>query len=219
MKNQFNLNIKTPCQENFSQFTQTTNGGFCDSCEQEVIDFTKMTAEEINNYFSKANAQNTCGRFKNYQLNTFNQMPLQRKKTNLITSIGFAACLTLFAMTSMHAQDTKGNSSSITQQQETFTVKGTVSDELEPIPGVNILLEGTTIGTQTDFDGNFEFPQKLKKGDVLVFSYVGLESQKVLIENKNSASNVAIDIELKLDTVVIMGKVATKEIFKSNRSK
>ena len=88
---------------------------------------------------------------------------------------------------------------------------------MEAIPGVNVVLEGTDIGTITDFDGNFEFPQKLKKGDVLVFSYVGMASKKVKIENKTSAANISLNMQL--DTVIIMGEVAVKEVYKSNRKK
>lgn len=220
MKNHFTLNIKTPCLENYNQFTKTQNGGFCSSCKKEVIDFTTMNTKEINNYFNTENTQNTCGKFNNHQLNTFKEKPQQNLKLKFARTIGIAACLSLFTMTTAFAQDDKSDTTTeVSQQQEFFIVKGNVTDDNEALPGVNIVLQGTAIGTQTDFDGDFEFPQKLKKGDVLVFSYVGLESQKIVIENKDSASNVAININMKLDTVVIMGKVATKGVFKSNRSK
>ena len=94
MKNQFSLNIKTPCQENFNQFASTPNGGFCGSCKKEVIDFTKMSASAISNYFSNKNTQNTCGKFMSNQLNAFQQ---PRKKFSLVGGIGMA-CLTLFAI-------------------------------------------------------------------------------------------------------------------------
>lgn len=218
MKNQFSLNIKTPCQENYNQFKATPDGGFCSSCKKEVIDFTAMTANAIANYFSTKNKENICGQFKANQLNTYNVIPQSRKRLNLVGSIGLA-CLTLFTISTVQAQDTR-NQTNTTQInaspiQDTFIVKGNVSDEIEPIPGVNVVLEGTAIGTVTDFDGNFEFPQKLKKGDVLVLSYVGFKSEKVIIENKESASNIPLSISLKLDTVVIMGEVAVKEVYKS----
>ncbi len=52
------------------------------------------------------------------------------------------------------------------------TVTGTVSDNSGPVPGVNIIVQGTTTGTQTDFDGNYS----LDVGSVmlyLVFSFIG----------------------------------------------
>lgn len=220
MKNQFTLNVKTPCQEKFNQFKTTKNGGFCDSCKKEVIDFTKLSASTIANYFSNKNTQNTCGQFKANQLITYNAMPQSRKRFSLVGSFGLV-CLTLFTISTVQAQDTKNQTNNsktiVTKIQDSFIVKGNVSDDLEAIPGVNVVLEGTDIGTITDFDGNFEFPQKLKKGDVLVFSYVGMASKKVKIENKTSAANISLNMQL--DTVIIMGEVAVKEVYKSNRKK
>ena len=50
------------------------------------------------------------------------------------------------------------------------TVTGTVSDSEtnEPLPGVNVVVKNTTIGTNTDFDGNFSI-EGVSSGDVLVF--------------------------------------------------
>ncbi|WP_034057333.1 carboxypeptidase-like regulatory domain-containing protein [Lacinutrix jangbogonensis] len=218
MKNQLSLNIKTPCQENFNQFEATPNGGFCGSCEQEVVDFTNKSPKDIEAFFNLNTAENTCGIFKSNQLNN----PLRAKKYGILSGVGLA-CLALFSMSTIHAQDTRtqsnSNQISTTITQDSFVVKGNVSDDIEPIPGVNVVLDGTEFGTVTDFDGNFEFPEKLKKGDVLVFSYIGMESQKVIIENKTSASDIALKINMTLDTVIIMGKVAVKGVYKSNKSK
>ncbi|MEQ8419798.1 MAG: carboxypeptidase-like regulatory domain-containing protein, partial [Arenibacter algicola] len=52
------------------------------------------------------------------------------------------------------------------------TISGTVTDQDGlPLPGVNILVEGTTTGTQTDFDGLYSIDASV--GQVLVFSYIG----------------------------------------------
>lgn len=147
-------------------------------------------------------------------------MPQSRKRFSLVGGFGLA-CLTLFTISIVQAQDTKNQTNNsktiVTKIQDSFIVKGNVSDDLEAIPGVNVVLEGTDIRTITDFDGNFEFPQKLKKGDVLVFSYVGMASKKVKIENKTSAANISLNMQL--DTVIIMGEVAVKEVYKSKRKK
>ena len=58
------------------------------------------------------------------------------------------------------------------------TVTGVVSDEAGmPIPGVSVLLKGTTSGTQTDFDGKFAI--KAASNQVLTFSYIGMKTQEV----------------------------------------
>jgi len=52
------------------------------------------------------------------------------------------------------------------------TVTGTVTDQNElPLPGVNIVVQGTTTGTQTDFDGNYSI--QASEGDQLLFTYIG----------------------------------------------
>ncbi|WP_452224145.1 carboxypeptidase-like regulatory domain-containing protein [Lacinutrix chionoecetis] len=218
MKNAFTLNINTPCQEDFNSFTATANGGFCNACDKEVIDFTTMKKEDINKYFSTKNTQNTCGRFKAGQLDT---QQLKPKTYGVLSGVGLA-CLALFSINLSQAQDTRNQTTKTEMSvplQDKFLVQGNVSDDLDAIPGVNVVLEGTDIGTVTDINGNFVFPEKLKKGDVLVFSYVGMESQKLTIKDKESASNIALEINMKLDPVIIMGKVAVKEVYKSNRKK
>lgn len=210
MKNQFSLEIKQPCSENFNQFTPTKNGGFCDSCSKEVVDFTGKSPEEIMNYFQQKSGKNTCGQFTRNQLATTYTAPT--KKYNFFKGLAFA-CLSLFTFNTVTAQTTPAQEEAKTQkQQETMTVKGVVSDEGGFLPGVNVHLQGTEIGTETDFDGNFVFPQKLKKGDVLIFSFVGLETQKIVIGNKKDLS-----IKMKSGGVMLLGKVAVKEVYKSNK--
>lgn len=225
MKNQFSLEIKTPCLENFNKFKPTPNGGFCDSCHTEVIDFTKMSPQEITAYFKNKNTKDTCGKFNTQQLKTYKSYPVQEKKINFFKNIGLA-CLALFVGSTLQAQTTKQHIENLddkpsktitTNYKKDILVKGNVSDELGPLPAVSILLEGTTIGAKTDFDGNFEFPQKLKKGDVLVFSFIGMASQKVIIENTNSASKIELQVNMEMDSCMLLGKVAVKEVYQSKK--
>ncbi|WP_397363308.1 carboxypeptidase-like regulatory domain-containing protein [Olleya sp. R77988] len=226
MNNNYNLNIKTPCQEDFNSFSPTNAGGFCGSCQQEVVDFSKMNAQEISNYFSINNTQNTCGRFKATQLNTLEVVPEKRKYLSVLSGIGLA-CFSLLSLTTAQAQDAKKIETTgenppeikVATEKE-IQVKGVVLDEDGlPLPALNILLEGTTIGTSTDFDGKFEFPQKLKKGDVLVFSYIGYESKKITIDTTDSASTVELKIDMDSHTLYMVGKVDVKQVYKSKKKK
>ena len=71
---------------------------------------------------------------------------------------------------------------------EAQTVSGTVSDETGPLPGANVLVKGTTIGTQTDFDGNYTL---LDVGSdvTLVFSYIGYKSAEVAVGEQTTHHN------------------------------
>ncbi|MDX6747933.1 TonB-dependent receptor [Polaribacter sp. PL03] len=83
-------------------------------------------------------------------------------------------------------------------------VRGTVTDAADnsPIPGVSILVQGTTVGTSTDFDGNYTIKAKL--GDILVFSYLGMKQQKLKV--KKTTLSVAMDADVQsLDEIVVIG--------------
>nr|WP_321227051.1 SusC/RagA family TonB-linked outer membrane protein [uncultured Psychroserpens sp.] len=84
-------------------------------------------------------------------------------------------------------------------------VTGTVTDEANalPLPGVNILVKGTTTGASTDFDGKYSIT--VNEGDVLVFSYLGY-SKKEIIYNGLSPFNVTLSEDAgQLDEIVIIG--------------
>lgn len=83
-------------------------------------------------------------------------------------------------------------------------VKGVVYDETgTPAMGVNILKKGTTEGTITDLDGNFEIAAK--KGDVLVFSYIGYMSQEIVYNGQPKLEVRLEEDAEKLDEVVVVG--------------
>jgi len=90
--------------------------------------------------------------------------------------------------------------SSVAQKR---TVTGMVTDQSgAPLPGVNIVVKGTTNGTITDFDGKYQLDAKAS--DVLKFSFLGYIPQEI------PASNSVINVQLKedtksLDEVVVVG--------------
>src|SRR5690606_20569771 len=85
------------------------------------------------------------------------------------------------------------------------TVSGTVtsiSDGL-PLPGVSIIVKGTTRGVQTDFDGNYSI--NVRVGETLAFSFVSMKSTEVVIGASNTY-NVAMEEDIAaLDEVIIVG--------------
>lgn len=220
MKNKFSLEINKPCSENFNQFTPTKLGGFCASCEKDVVDFTKMTSLEVINYFKIYNTKNTCGQFNRKQLTNYTEKSIRRKKYNYLSTLGIAF-LSLFTFNTVHAQkinsSNEKNTTKVKTQQGNIVVKGNISDEAGPLPGVSILLQGTNTGIESDFNGNFTFPKNLKVGDTLLFSFIGMESQKVIIQNNSSASNIELKVNMELDACMLLGKVAVKKIYSSKK--
>ena len=73
-----------------------------------------------------------------------------------------------------------------------------------PIPGATVLVKGTTIGTNTDFDGNFSL-DNVSKGDILVVSSIGFVTQEVVVDSQlNYVVILNEDVET-LDEVIVMG--------------
>ena len=71
------------------------------------------------------------------------------------------------------------------------TISGTVSDVSGVLPGVSVIIEGTTKGVETDFDGKYAI--KAKTGDVLVFIYVGYEKIEKVVEDSSNVVNVILE--------------------------
>ncbi len=110
------------------------------------------------------------------------------------------------------------------------TISGTISDENGlPLPGVNIVVSGTSSGTQTDFDGNYSI--SASAGDVLNYSFVGYKNISQTVGASNNISfAMEVDVEA-IDEVVITAlglkrkvdqitsayqKVDTEELVKAN---
>ncbi len=84
------------------------------------------------------------------------------------------------------------------------SISGTVSDESGlPLPGVNILVKGTTSGTQTDFDGKYSI--NAKAGDILSFTYVGLKAQEATVGASNTINVTMAEDAAVLDEVIVVG--------------
>lgn len=100
-------------------------------------------------------------------------------------------------------------SSAVFGQQ--ITVTGTVTDALEGItlPGVNVLVKGTTMGTTTSADG--EYSIQVAPDAVLVFSYIGYLEQEIPVNNRNTI-DVALEVDvLEIAEVVTIGYGTAKK--------
>ena len=79
------------------------------------------------------------------------------------------------------------------------TVTGTITDQNgQPLPGVAIIIKGSSNGTSTDFDGNYTI--KVKKGGTLQFSYVGFSTIEKTID-KDNVVNVSLSLDNSLEEV------------------
>jgi hypothetical protein len=89
-------------------------------------------------------------------------------------------------------------------------ISGTVTDASgAPLPGVSIVVKGTTTGTASSVDGNFELP--VPPGATLVFSSVGMKSQEIAVGNQ-TVIDVVLEADIVgLDEVVVTALGITRE--------
>lgn len=76
--------------------------------------------------------------------------------------------------------------------------------EYEPLPGVTVVVKGTDVGTVTDIRG--EFHVRAKKGDILMFSFIGMKSKEVEILGETLIEVLLQDDDTVLDEVVVIFK-------------
>ncbi|APQ17910.1 carboxypeptidase-like regulatory domain-containing protein [Maribacter hydrothermalis] len=225
--------VKNPCKEKFTNFSKTQKGGFCMSCQKEVIDFTKVSDEELVRQLLSKN-EKSCGMFKASQLKTYETNYTDTMNKSILTKgIGIMS-MSLLALcaTEVKGQETASIESAVevvsfqhqnilgkvAVLQEKYTLSGTIVDEAnEPLPGVNVVLKGTAIGTQTDFDGKFEFPQQLEANNILVFSYIGYETKTYKVEASEN-TNIDINISFNSYDVELMGDIVIGGTYTSKRT-
>ena len=208
----FKLNIPELCHEDWQQMSPTQKGKFCASCQKEVIDFTKLSATEIAR--KTKNATQLCGRFTSTQLEQEYVFASQNSLSRLGIALGLGSIIAVaqpsFAQEEKTAKvkvdaenDSQYNESTQAEtQKDSITIKGTVIDEEGlPLPGVSVIQQNSSHGTQTDFDGHFSIAiseKDFEKEVFLEFTFVSLETKVIKLTNDFKSS---FDIELNVNMV------------------
>lgn len=91
-------------------------------------------------------------------------------------------------------------------------LQGIVTDNTsnQPLPGVNVTVQGTSNGVSTGFDGKFEL-SNLKKGDIINFSFLGFKSQSITFNGQSQVNIVLQEESNKLNEVVVVGYGSVKK--------
>lgn len=163
------IDIPTPCHEDWDKMTPCAQGRHCAQCQKMVIDFTTWSDAALHRYFSQQ-TENVCGRFQVGQLNRVIHLPPQphSRLYRLVVALGLTLMgtqgVTAYAQGSMP----KTTCTPITQTPQlintaTGHLTGTVLDEKkQPITGaiVSVKRNGIVVGgAATDLDGNFDIKQ------------------------------------------------------------
>ncbi len=228
MKNTLQLSVPKPCHENWDNFTPTTAGGFCGSCQKNVRDFTQMSDTELIAYFRNVatkQSESMCGRFRDNQLQTkydvnqwfpewiikenqlFYEVPVEKlSNQNLrITLPHFSN--KQFIRNSIAAMLIL--SFSVNAQKKIISGKITDANDGSGLPGVSIQIVGTEKGVISNAAGEYKI--EIEKNQKLRFGFIGYETQEIKVED-NPNINLKME-ETVLGEVVVVGYANTKGKF------
>lgn len=210
MIHKIKISIPKPCHEKWSEMTPTEKGRFCSNCQKNVVDFTKSSDREILLEYNRN--ENLCGQFRASQLDRTLILPKEKKSIWMIAAASIIAFLGLGTQSAtaqgnvrIEQTDQKQLNDSInTEYPKKTKYSGIVYDENNiPLPGASIVINGTKIGTQSNFNG--EFSIEAQKGDVLKISYIGFETIELKLNDPSKISITMLtgDVELTTGIVVI----------------
>lgn len=227
MQTRMKLSINSPCHQNWQQMTSTEQGRFCNACQKEVVDFTKLSDNEVLHYFLHRKNENVCGRFEAGQLNRHLVKPVEIKRN----ALWYWNYLLVFMLLII-----KGNSSrsqGITPSTHTiqagingdslpilpvitplsadgkYEVRGQVMDEAgSPIAFASVSIKGEKKGVVTDMNGRFVL-RNVSIKDILVARAVGYASAEVAGAGKDTW-NFILEMKTALTgEVVVVGGVSS----------
>lgn len=225
------IRLPQPCTESWNAMTPTATGRHCAACQKTVVDFTGKSDAEILTFLAQA-GQHKCGRFATSQLNrpllASAPLPTQRWRAWLVAALATwglregLASPTKAQEPQAYAPATPGltNGPTLPPELATVTIRGVVLDSAahDNLPGVTVLLKGTTIGTSTDATGHFSLKLAARQwqaaGQTLVVSMIGYHSQAVVLITADA--EVPLRIGLHIDyTSITSGIVVEGEPYHS----
>lgn len=223
----YSVNIENPCSQDWNLMKDNYGGKFCSVCEKSVIDFTKLSDDEVLRVLKQNNFK-ACGRFSEQQLNRpFSET---RSKTSFLPFFKIVSGLLLFGATEkvlaknqpLKTETFIGNKKYFSESDiqkysakndSLKIVKGNViyyEDNLA-LPEVFVSIKGTSISTQTDLDGNFaiEIPGYLLNEEslTLVCSFVGFQPQEVKI----NPNKIPLEVKIELNEDYLTGIVVIEK--------
>ena len=218
------LNIPQPCNQDWNSMTATESGRHCQSCSKTVVDFTRMSNEEIIGYLSVSH--NVCGRIYPQQMNGVNMQLANRQPQSkggwarwmvaaiLFVSTGYnrANAQTAAPATEQtvggnnHPVDYSLGKVAFPDSTQFQVITGKVTDTAyDALPGVTIRVSGANYATQTDDNGNFSL-RVPKSARTIKISFVGFESTVVEIKNPGKK----LKIRLKSNSAMLGGMGVTR---------
>jgi hypothetical protein len=224
------LTVPQPCHENWATMTPATQGRHCAACSKVVVDFTQKTDAEILALLKITAAP--CGRFRADQLDRpllAPPTPAPRWRTWL------AATATVLGLREVAAEQGHGQHPTavhhdlLTRDQQKIAalrqrqqvqvkvdssqqvLRGKVTDKStgDGLPGLTVLLVGTTTGAATGADGTFELIFSGSPASQVSFSFIGYSTRILSVEQASTEATVTLETDVKgmlSGEVVVVGE-------------
>jgi hypothetical protein len=223
------ITIPKPCSESWENMKPLEQGRFCDSCEKEVIDFTKFSTRELADYF-KYSKGHVCGRINSKHLEYFNpQIPPKGNFKYISYKLFVASCLTLLTTSKGYTKDDLNKVYTyqddgylrkviepVNETDTLITISGVIVDgsDNSPILGVSISVKGGQSFTSTDVNGKFKIQIKINPSQklILVSKYIGYETTETeLLSTKTENLQIKLPQSSGLiGEIVIAGGISVK---------
>lgn len=222
MHNLKSISITQPCHQSWQNMNPVKNGRHCNQCSKMVMDFTKMSNDEILIYLSMH--QSVCGRFDDLQLAGINRrlsaddrIPIPAKikgwalVMSLLGSVSFLnACAQVPApvvQTVVAIKQAVCGKPTLGKVEVSRTIRGQVTDERGvPVPGATISLQSLDYHITTDINGHFmmEVPYSVKE---FMVNMIGYEPKLVTVnQNQDLIYNIKVHLSQQL-----LGEVVVTE--------
>ncbi len=223
------LNIENPCHEDWDKMLPEEKGKFCQSCQKIVVDFSKMTNEQIIDFLNKSN-EKVCGRVAKHQLNTpisnyvINKTPFFNKYVaGFLMALGFyhpAKSQTTPTSTITEIQNTVGTIAyrPNVPSNKRLVINGRVIDAKtkKAIIGASVSIVGSELTAVTDKNGHYTInvPNEFQNASLeLMISALGFETFYVTgLDYHKTALTVTTKMQKEMEhikgDIMIMGKIA-----------
>ncbi|WP_020605504.1 carboxypeptidase-like regulatory domain-containing protein [Spirosoma spitsbergense] len=222
------LTIPTPCQQPWQDMTIDGSGRFCASCQKTVVDFSTLTDQQVINLLAQQNGSG-CGRFRAGQLGRVLSVdpPALRSPArifSLLTAglLGFQAARadmlpTPPEPTRQHITDLAAHLVLPVMGEETMTdsvrvITGRVVEKTikEVLPGAFVSIQGTSISTNTNAEGNFQLRIPAEYNDKVItlrIGWIGYKTSEMQIRPDQSTPLVVTlqEDQALLGEVVVIG--------------
>ncbi len=223
MKPSFQLNIENPCQERWESFAPTISGGFCGSCQKNVVDFSQMSESELVAFFRdrQNSSERLCGRFRQDQLKKDYSLPtwfIQNSQVQyeipvaLIAQKKYKQSITLPLI--QHMKVVRNTAVAVltllcVEQGigQTQVVSGQIvyANDKQALSGVSIVVKGTQRGTISDNDGKYKI--EVSDNETLIFSSIGFKPIAKIISIAEGFSKMEMEEDLMaLGQVIYISK-------------